>query len=569
MKEEEVKIGSKVYRIIHHDDGMTDLQVKGYDGKYHPLHEKVKIINLGWCYIIKHDDRVEIPTEFWSEMVKRMNGCTRFKEDGKVGCKDDSGEVVPAVFDQIEFLKNDQFFLLSGNRCYLISPKRGTSYNYKYHNSKFYENDKVGWRGDGEVVIPALYDDVDKLWGLEVYETVKDGGYRYLNGDCQEILTQEKENYGIGPNDPYPESLYFRRRNVSERICLLHYCDEDPDDDEVFLTDEGKHASMLSLSRDELIETLSDSCTELSLDEKCLERFNNNFSYEFSGYLAFSNSQNPLIDCMKQFNELGAHDNTWHYIFKIITAKGHTIGPEELREWRYYLETDIDPRPLSYTIGLGESEDLEPGEVNVIMITHYNERCWPGAFEQSWIDDAMTDPLDELKQKEKVLKKTILASVKKEFRDEVLQDQYKTPFWNIRYTGRPWKESEKVLNYLADKFPGHKTFTHFFLCHIDDSFFKDETDIIDQLRFSANVLKWAAKKGCEFNIIEDGHTVLDKIYECLNRKDYHEERKLVINEVTPFLIRMGAKTLKQIRQEEAQQEADYATEIEKLKKLIY
>ena len=66
MKEEEVKIGSKVYRIIHHDDGMTDLQVKGYDGKYHPLHEKVKIINLGWCYIIKHDDRVEIPTEFWS-----------------------------------------------------------------------------------------------------------------------------------------------------------------------------------------------------------------------------------------------------------------------------------------------------------------------------------------------------------------------------------------------------------------------------------------------------------------------------------------------------------------------
>ena len=88
----------------------------------------------------------------------------------------------------------------------------------------------------------------------------------------------------------------------------------------------------------------------------------------------------------------------------------------------------MDPRPLSYTIGLGESEDLEPGEVNVIMITHYNERCWPGAFEQSWIDDAMTDPLDELKQKEKVLKKTILASVKKEFRDEVLQDQYKTPF---------------------------------------------------------------------------------------------------------------------------------------------
>ena len=70
-------------------------------------------------------------------------------------------------------------------------------------------------------------------------------------------------------------------------------------------------------------------------------------------------------------------------------------------------------------------------------------------------------------------------------------------------------------------------------------------------------------------LIKDGKTVLDKLYEYLHRNDYQEERKIAINEVTPFLIRMGAKTLKQIRQEEAQQEADYATEIEKLKKLIY
>ena len=569
MKEEEVKIGSKEYRIIHHDDGMTDLQVKGYDGKYHPLHEKVKIINLGWCYIIKHDDRVEIPTEFWSEMVKRMNGCTRFKEDGKVGCKDDSGEVVPAVFDQIEFLKNDQFFLLSGNRCYLISPKRGTSYNYKYHNCKFYENDKVGWRGDGEVIIPAEYDDVNKLWGLEVYETVKDGGYRYLNREGNEILTQKKEEFGSAPNAPYPESIYFRRKNYSDRICLLHYCDEDPLDDEVFITDEGRHASMLSLAHDELVEMLCHECSDLILDDKSLERFNNNFSYEYSGYLAFSDSPKPLIDCMKQFSELGAHDNTWHYIFKIITAKGHPIDALELREWRHYLESDIDPRPISYTIGIGESEDLNPGEVNVILITHYNERCWPGGYEQDWIEDSMTDTLEELKNKEKILKKTIQTSVKKEYREEVLMDQYRTPFWNIRYTGRTWKETEKVLSYLAGKFPGYKTFTHEFTGHILYPCDNEETDILDQMRFSAYVLKWAAKKGCDINIIKDGKTVLDKLYEYLNRNDYQEERKIAINEVTPFLIRMGAKTLKQIRQEEAQQEADYATEIEKLKKLIY
>lgn len=72
----------------------------------------------------------------------------------------------------------------------------------------------------------------------------------------------------------------------------------------------------------------------------------------------------------------------------------------------------------------------------------------------------MTESLDSLKEIEKELKKKIYSSTKKEYKEDVLADQYKTPFWNIKYTGRSWKETEKVLNYLSDKFPGFKTFTH-------------------------------------------------------------------------------------------------------------
>lgn len=569
MKTEEVIIASKDYRIRHHDDGTKDVQIEGFDGKWYSIHKRVpEFINLGWCYIIKDGDQVDLDHEFWSDMARRILGSTRFEANGKIGCLKNQREVVPAIFDQIEFLKSGRLFLRGGDRCYLISCSEGGKGGpFSFHNSKYYENDMVGWRGEGEVVIPARYDDVNKIWGLDVYETVKDRGYRYLNGKGEEILTQEKEAFGIGQDEPYPESIYFRRRNDSNRICLQHLCAPDPSDDEVFLTDDGKHVSLLGISHDNLVETLCEGCTDLVIDDKALEGFNNDFSYEFSGYLAFSESSSPLMDCMRQFKELGAHGNTWHYIFKIITAKGSAISPEELRTWRHYLESELEPRFLSYTIGLGESDDLKPGEVNVIMITYYNERCWPSDYELNWIDDSMTATLEELKEKEKSLKKSIMSSVKKEYREEVLEDQYKVPFWNIRYTGRSWKETEKVLNYLAERFPGYKTFTHSFIGHLEIPFFNDDTDILDQMRFSANVLKWAAKKGCDFNLIEDGQTVLDRLYGCLNMQDCSKERKMVINEVTPFLIRMGARTLKQLREEESRIEPDYNDEIERLEKL--
>ena len=270
---------------------------------------------------------------------------------------------------------------------------------------------------------------------------------------------------------------------------------------------------------------------------------------------------------MNQFKELGAHNNSWHYIIKIMTAKGNVIDPVELKRFRHYLESNPSMRPLSYTIGISESESLEPGEVNVIMLTHYNERCWPAIYEMDWIEDCMTESLDVLKGIEEGLKQKIYSSVKKEYRDEVLADQYKTPLWNIRYTGRSWKETEKVLNYLSNKFPGYKTFTHSFVGYLEYSFFDDEYTPIEQMRFSANVLKWAAKKGCEFNMIREGQTVLDKLYECTKINQYGQERKMVINELTPYLVKMGAKTLKQLNAEDDKATPDYKTEIGKIRRI--
>lgn len=571
MKFEDIKIGDEEFRLQYKEDGSLNMVLnKCFNGKYSEIYKSVKeFINLGWGYILVKDSGVSFGDTSCKAIAQKIKGCSRFYENGKVGCRNNLDEIVlPAIFDQIEFLSGGKFYIRGGDRYYLIYPDGGSqSGPWNYHNSKFYENDKVGWRGDGEVIIPARYNDVNKIWGTDIYEVREDNGYRYLNGQAKEILTQKKESYGIDEKAPYPESIYFMRSNKSDRICLFHFCDADSEDDEIFLTDHGRHASFMSLKHDEIMDIMSEGCTDLVIDEKALELFNNDFSYEFSGYLAFSDKENPLMDCMKQFKELGAHDNSWHYIIKIMTAKGEVIDPVELMQFRHYLENNPDMRPLSYTIGVGESESLEPGEVNVIMLTHYHERCWPATYEMNWTEYCNTESLDDLKEIEKDLKKEIYSSVKKEYKEQVLADQYKTPFWNIRYSGRNWKETEKVLNYLSDKFPGFKTFTHSFIGYLESSFFEDKFTPLEQMRFSANVLKWAAKKGCEFNLIREGQTVLDMLYACTKKDNYGQERTMVINELIPYLIKMGAKTLEQLRAEDEKDAPDYNREIGKIHRL--
>ena len=69
---EKVKIGTKEFRIIHNDDGTKDVSLKGYTGKYYTIYKKVsEFINLGWWYIIKHDDWVDVPSEFWGTLAKK------------------------------------------------------------------------------------------------------------------------------------------------------------------------------------------------------------------------------------------------------------------------------------------------------------------------------------------------------------------------------------------------------------------------------------------------------------------------------------------------------------------
>lgn len=388
MKEDIFEINGTTYKVIIDDAGNKTVCRKLKNGSFEvPKGRKKYEVDLRWTKITVCEHCTTIDSNNWQEAWKRLQGSDVFERNGLFGCKNVCGIVLPALFDQIEFLHNGGIYLRGGSRFALFYENGGGSEEiYKKENSRFFENGYAGWRGKHDVIIPAMYDDVCKIYGFDVYETCLNLGYRYFNSNGKEILTDEKENYNIPKDRPYPMSVFNRRSNDPELITFLVPCNEDLEDDSVVLTDDGKHICLLSYTRGEIMEFMSEGCTDLKLERKQYKTFSNDFSYEFAGYIVYGNGDKPLKACMDKLKELGAHSNSWNYLFKISTAPGHKVSPAELQAFRHTFENSDGLRPLSLHVGIGEDSRLEPGSIEVTLVTFYNERCFPAPFEMNWVD---------------------------------------------------------------------------------------------------------------------------------------------------------------------------------------
>lgn len=565
MKEDIFEINGTTYKVIIDDSGNKTVCKKLKNGSFEaPKGRKKYEVDLGWTVITVCEHSTTIDHNNWQEAWKKLQGSDIFESNGLFGCKNVCGTVLPALFDQIEFLHNGGIYLRGGKRFALFYENGGGSEEiYEKENSRFFEKGYAGWRGENDVIIPAMYDDVYKIYGLDVYETCLNCGYRYFNSNGLEILTAEKEYYDIPKDRPYKISVFNRPSNDPELITFIAPCDENPEDDSVVLTDAGKHVRLLSYTRDEIQEFMSEGCTDLKLEREQYMLFGNDFSYEFAGYIVYGNGDNPLKECMDKLKELRAHSNSWNYLFKISTAPGHKVSPAELQAFRHVFEDCDGICPLSLHVGIGEDNGLGPGTVEVTLVTFYNERCFPAPFETEWVGHCQKCTLEELLEHEKELKGKINNAVLAKYRDEVLADQYSRPFWNIRYNkNRSWEDTEKVLDFLAEKNPNYWKVSHAFLTHFDDWYFDQDENVMDKLEFSANVLRWAADRGCNLNHIIEGMTVLDHLRACCNEHSCQDEKTSVADKIIPYLIEKGAKTAEQIRAIE--DASDYYREIEAL-----
>ena len=194
--------------------------------------------------------------------------------------------------------------------------------------------------------------------------------------------------------------------------------------------------------------------------------------------------------------------------------------------------------------------------------------CWPPTFWFTWIDICEEDSLDDVVAYHRDFPAIIQNQIEPEYWDEVYLHTIGCGLLNMKYSDkRSWNETFRVLEYLSTLTEDYKCMAH---KYTRDVSFSDE---FDEFIFSINLLKWCIKKGAYLNIINEGVTVLDLLYEIQKKGSRYDSDWLAqsdisyndyIQDVIDCAISHGAKTLKTIFAEEDLQEPEYESEVKLL-----
>ena len=553
--------GEYVYRVKETETGMKKLETVSPNGYVSESpYDFLSFHLMPWGYVEVFENFFSIQIDNGESIWKYVHGSEIFSKDGRFGCQKDGIEVFPPVADQIEFVeRGEAVFIMKGKR-YALLRKCGTSVfsdNYDPDNGFFYENGLEGWRKDGKILIPADYDSIDKWYDMKVWRLEKDGAVSYVDANMHPLFDGIPPIDGIGPEEeqfPYPTS------EDDELFVTTQFASPSDSGTNIVLSDVGERYIINRLSKGMIRDRLLGGSGALSVRDKDLELFDNDFSYEFCAFEAKTQSSAPVEDLLSQFARLGAHSNSWHYLIGISVPVGYKIAAEQLRYLRRYFQT-LKSRTLSLKVSIKEDASLPEGCITALMVTHYNERCWPAMFESDWVDDFNKCTLDELIKKEKTLKATIRNDVKKEYQKEVYQDQFIVPFYNVRYySGRGWKESRKVLDWFLERNPEGADNVSSYVNTLADFYCNAN---VSSLEYAYKVLKWALSHGGNPNKIEDGKTPLDQILDKLSidwekgngwtskRNIPHFDRKFgILEKCRDLLVSYGAKTIEQLYSEE-------------------
>ena len=127
-----------------------------------------------------------------------------FTENGLMGMKDVEGNVIyPPQYTLIAKCIDYVFFLDPKGGYEKVAPGVYESGYMKEEERPYVVQGKVGFKVDGKVVIPPVYDYVKPVFGGETFYAEKDGKFMYLDMNGKEVLTRirwfEGEDHNESP----------------------------------------------------------------------------------------------------------------------------------------------------------------------------------------------------------------------------------------------------------------------------------------------------------------------------------------------------------------------------------
>lgn len=489
-----------------------------------------------------------------------------FKENGLYGLKDENGNTTfPAKYsfigkciDHVLFLEPDGSFVKMSNGCTEsgFMPKEDRPY---------IKNGKAGIKKGRKILIPAEYDYIERAFGNTVFYAVKDGREMYLNEKGQEVLTRIRRFKGENSD----ESPFWLCTNEFDFVTVLDYVGCQKDDNPNVVQIDGCWVELERYCKQEILDMLIDPEDDLPVSEQDLRTLNSKFSYEFSFYFANASGRNKLNDCIEQFRRMGVFSNSWFYIVKIWLAPGQYINAKKLRIFiknirNAMLKTGLIGTPI---FAIGHSQSIKKGDVRMLMITHYNERCFPPAFEFEWFDKCRSLPISSLMQEIPNLRANIDNCIVNEYRNETFSDYIEECIVDLKYyPEQSWEEAKEALEYFLQLGSCCNLALLTFLKQALDGI-SDDKNISAQTVFFLQASKWALEKNVDVNICDTGKNVssLD-IFNHICSLIHQSEVISLLEEIRTIMLDKGAKTFMELK-EERDNNKDYFVELEYIKEM--
>lgn len=530
--------------------------------------------NYEWgCLTVGKDGKYyDFDDEDLDLLVNSLWNGTIVQKDGKYGAIDPQGkEILPCIFDQIEKLRESVFGRLNSRYWEFRIHGGSQTISAGYSDTGFFvENGKKGWQVDGKAVVPAIYDDIQRWNNSNYYKVLQNGKWSYIKENGDSVLTRVREIEGVDDAVPFP---FFPHKN--DVLVLQEYVGHEDEEDNNVVLMNGVWQRLDRISGKEICQLLVNPEDEKPMTDADLEEFNSVYSYEFAAYQVTSSEPQGVVDCLKKLQSMYLHSNSWHYIVKVWKPVGEDPTAEELRFLRYEIAEHWQLDKLHFAFG--RDKNLRPGETKMFVVTHYNENCWPPSWEMEWWNERSELSLTQIKRRLKELRKIINEEVLDPYKEEVWNNILNGSIWISYNKKRTWRETVKVLEYFKEKgVPFADKGLRYEISEINSYLTRDFNSRRAACAFHFRKLKWLLENGADINAryhfrFHQTLTVLDFFVDnedwSYSQKNFSAKDK-VYNEqmrakVTTFLIEHGAKTVQQIKEEEAKNE-DYRVELQRM-----
>ena len=500
----------------------------------------------------------EIGVDNATPLEKARRG-QKFKENGLWGIKDIDGTILYEAKYAFIGVCTDCVLGITPNWDFMRVQPSCTTTGYMMKEERPYIKDgKAGIKVGRKITVPAEYDYLDHCFG-NVYLAVKDGRQMYIDDQGKEVLKRvrqfEKENQKYSP--------FWLTTDELDIVTAMNYVGEKDGSNPNVVKFNNKWIELERYSKDEIMDMLINSKDDLALTAKNLELLCNNFSYEYSFYFANASGKAALNECINQFQGMGVFSNSWYYVMKIWQAPGEQISAKKLRKFiKAFRSNALKSRILGTPIyAVGHCDDLKPGEIRVLLITHYHERCWPQHFEYEWARKYRTMPITQLLEEVPDLRKQVEEVVMDEYIEEVFNDQLLYCVTGMGYfDGLLWKDAEKALDGFLQLGSPLKCALYNYLTNAQ-KYMTTEGEDHPAIPFFLKAALWALDKGDSVNVhMEEKASPLD-ILRDIKSKNNNEEVAQLISTLEDRMISKGAKTHEEWEQER-ESNNDYFKELE-------